>query len=333
VESLEVTVGDPSLKLDLCRFYTKTEATQTEAPKKEDQPPRKQNTGSDRHAVEMDVLTYKTRTINGLTVHNDGYSIHTAEFLDRPINNCVSMTFDVTVTGGSPKGFLLFVQDLDGWHRVSSFKAEGRQQMTETMTLSNLTSLNAFALVPTEGDYRSTFTYKLTGAEVYGSGLEAQWQGTNVVFTGENLTIEVKNDRQLTVTLSGLDLLEEYPSYLDAHQGTKEYQWNVTLTSGDKYISFRTDCPVPVPKFNQPKITQWREMEHTFVLGDLEYGELHNHVIRQAKPSVAHTADSIIWTFDLEKNHPFDFTTGITAEVSWFDRAHSKSAEQIYYGR
>ena len=346
IEKVSVIVGDASLDLNMWRIYTQStdgnsfykrdaehaeEVSATE-PNQETNT-QVQTSDPDKQPLSEKELTYTSNNITPIRIQDSGNYLHSAEILDKPINNCCSLSVEITVEEGDPEGFILYVQDLERWRMAGQIKGNGEKVITDTIVFSNPISFNAFSFVPAKGNYKSVFNYKLTGAEIKGAKLESERNGADVVFTGENLTIQVKDDRELSVTVSGLSLLDEYPSKVAGRQGTKEYQWNVYLTSGKHFISFQTDCPVPVTKFNQPKVTLWKEMKHSFVLGNLEFGELDNHFIKQAKPTVTHTQDSITWSFTLDKNHSVDFSGGITAEMSWFDRANNKSADIFYYGR
>ena len=80
------------------------------------------------------------------------------------------------------------------------------------------------------------------------------------------------------------------------------------------------------------QVTDWEKMTHTATLGGYVFGELDNHIVKTLKPTVTHTADSIIWKFKLDKNQPFDFESDIGIKVNWFDRAHHLEETRYYYG-
>lgn len=335
VTEFNVCVQDPLLDLYVYRTYMKDTSGQAQPAEKTlpETPPVGQTSLPGQQLIFEEELSFTSNKIEAVRVRSNGYSLHSAKFLDKPLNNCVSLSAQITVEEGSPEEFILYLQDLTKWYEAGRFKANGERVTNGTLTLNKPVSFNAFAIVPAEGDYSTSISYKLTGAAVKGNPLQSVHTGNNTVFTGDNLEIRVNDNREVIITVSGLNLLDEYPSRISFPKGSREYQWNVRLTSGQHSLSFQTDCPVPVAKFNQPKITQWKDMKHMLLLELLEFGELDDHIIKRDKATVSHTADSITWTYLLDKNQPFDFSSGITAEVFWYDEANHDSDYQYYFGR
>ena len=277
-------------------------------------------------------LTFRSDQITPVRMRENGYSLHSVRFLDKPVHNCLSVTAEIEIREGTPDEFILYLQDLDKWYEAGRIRATEDNPVIGTVKFSKPVSFNAFAIVPSEGDYATSINYKLIGAEIKGSELQSSRNENTVLYTGDNFTMSIEDNRDVTITLSGLVLLDEYPSLINGSKGTKEYQWSVFITSGDHYFSIVTDCPVPVKNFNKPMVTDWEKMNHTATLGGYVFGELDNHVVKTLKPTVTHTADSIIWKFKLDKNQPFDFESDIGIKVNWFDRAHHLEETHYYYG-
>ena len=331
-----VVVGDPSLDLSIRQTYTKAAGGQDQSSTKSvpKTSPTTQSSAPDQQMLFEDELTFTSNKIEAVRMRSNGYSLHSAMFLDKPVNNCLSLSAEITVEKGSPEEFIVYLQDLTKWYEAGRIKASGESVVNGTISFNSTPiSFNAFAIVPAEGDYGTSISYKLTGAAIKGNPLQSVRTDNSVIYTGDNLKIQVNNNREVSITVTGLNLLDEYPSKISRPKGSREYQWNVRLTSGSHSLAFQTDCPVPVPKFNQPLITQWKDMKHTLLLELLEFGELDNHIIKRDKASVTHTADSITWTYMLDKNQPIDFTGGITAEVYWYDGYSSPAAYHYYFGR
>ena len=328
---ITATIQDPSLDLNLEYVYTRDpDLMLTDLDP--DAPTLIIDPDSDVQQLVGEELTARPQWLTPIAVKEGGYLPNAVYFLDKAVNNCVSLTAEITVEEGNADEFIVYIQDLERWREAGRIISNGEPVVTGTVAFNEATSFNAYAIAP--ADSSSVIRYRLTAAQVYGNGLRSEWvNNNNAKFSAPNLSVSVSANRTIRVTLSGLSLLETFPSVLNEPKGTEEYRWSVSITSGNYSMRFQTDCPVPVQKYNQPLATTWKEMTHSFTMTYLEFGEVVDHVVKKDRPTVTHTADSITWTYTMDKNQPFDFSTGIIAEIDWVDRANDLSGNAVYFGR
>ena len=331
LDKVIATVKDPSSDLDLEYTYQRDSGLRV-SDLNPDMPSLIADKDSDLQPLIEEELTFKSQWITPVRTQEGSNTPIVVQIMDKPVNNCSSMTAEITVEEGTPREFAVFIKDMDRWREVGRIPSSGGKVTTGTITYDKPTSFNYFAIAPV-GDSDAIINYKLTTANVYGYGLQSNWSGKTVRFTAENLDVVVSYGERVSVTLRGLSLQDEMPSKIDGPKGTEEYRWNVKLTSGNYAMTFQTDCPVPVIKYGQPKVTIWKEMKHTFDMVYLEFGEDVDHFVKRATPKVTHTGNSITWEYTLDPNQPFDFSSGIFVEVNWFDRANNTGVSQTYFGR
>ena len=138
-------------------------------------------------------------------------------------------------------------------------------------------------------------------------------QKSTQLIESENLFISVKDNKEVTITVSGLNIKDSYLVNTGFAQYQTEYRWEVTLfgdTAVKLYTGYRTDNPdteskeIPFSAMNT--IFYARRADGIFAFTGIQ-------------PQLTYTSDSITWVFTIPEEYPdffkdglpepFDFTT------------------------
>ena len=152
-------------------------------------------------------------------------------------------------------------------------------------------------------------------------------EGTTLTFDGENLHMQVVDNRDVTVTLSGLNLKE---SYLTNRSTTKqnhvEYRWGVEFQGVNIYAVW-TNSYASAPGEEEEKTID--QMQHS--LWECE-DEGDRKTYRQViDVKMTHTRDSITWQFSVPPGHSIDFPLTQGFKTTVYEITDEDWQEQVYY--
>ena len=148
-------------------------------------------------------------------------------------------------------------------------------------------------------------------AEIY--PFDANITNTGLDVNGQYLTVQIRDSRSATITISGLELRDSYQTNRsDSFENAEEYMWTVFMEGTQTSYSVSTGCWAFDP--GAEELRRIEEMQHSLWVAN---GEGGFHLIGDA--AMSRTSESITWEFKIPEEYPFDFNKVDRYMVTVFD--------------
>ncbi len=148
--------------------------------------------------------------------------------------------------------------------------------------------------------------------------------GDMIVLSGENLSIEVKGGKDVTVTLSGLTMQDSYmTNFSTTQENTAEYFWSVSIF-GDTEYEVATFGWAFNPGEQQEKSIY--EMENYLYV----YRPEQKQYNIACPAEVSYTESSITWRFTMKDDYVIDFMAVDMLDVQIYNVADNVDILQTY---
>ena len=157
--------------------------------------------------------------------------------------------------------------------------------------------------------------------EHYSAQMEIAPDGMDV--SGENLSVQIRDSRTATITISGLSLQDSYViNRSDSELNAAEYDWKVEIHGDQGAYAVATSSWAFQPGANETVTLE--NMQHSVWWYDGDSWP------RIGDAAMTHTEDSITWTFAISEEYPFDFTLVKQYKVRIFDISQGVDILRVY---
>ena len=155
----------------------------------------------------------------------------------------------------------------------------------------------------------------------YSAQMEIVPDGMNV--SGENLSVQIRDSRTATITISGLSLQDSYvTNFPDSKMNSTEYDWKVRMYGDQQAYAVSTSSWAFEPGKNETVMLS--DMQHSVWRDDGDSWPLIGNA------EMSHTENSITWTFTIPEEYPFNFASVTRYEVSVFDKSQGLELFRTY---
>ena len=170
-------------------------------------------------------------------------------------------------------------------------------------------------------EQKEKFSAPAQTVETYSVQTKMLTDGMDV--TGENFSVQFRDNRAVTITISGLSLRDSYVINLpDSEPDATEYDWKVEMYGEQEAYSVSTTSWAFQPGANETVALE--DMQHSVWRYDDDLWPLIGDA------SMTHTGDSITWIFTIPEEYPFDFTLVKQYKVRIFDVAQGVDILRVY---
>ena len=157
--------------------------------------------------------------------------------------------------------------------------------------------------------------------EHYSAQIELIPDGMDV--SGENLSVQIRDSRTATITISGLSLQDSYVTNLsDSKMNSTEYDWKVRMYGDQQAYAVSTSSWAFEPGKNETVMLA--DMQHSVWRDDGDSWPLI------AYAEMSYTENSITWTFTVPEEYPFDFASVTRYEVRIFNKSQGLDIIRTY---
>ena len=158
-------------------------------------------------------------------------------------------------------------------------------------------------------------------AEHYSAQMEIVADGMDV--SGENLSVQIRDSRTATITISGLSLQDSYvTNFPDSKMNSTEYAWKVRMYGDQQAYAVSTSSWAFEPGKNETVMLS--DMQHSVWRDDGDSWPLIGHA------EMSYTEHSITWTFTIPEEYPSNFASVTRYEVSVFDKSQGLELFRTY---